>query len=231
MVEPHRIGIKRAAAQGVGSGLFQALLILVFIFAFLFAYYLISTNQSNFGHITIVVLNVILTAVAVGSIAVAARNLTDGKIGANSIFKVIDAPSKIDIDSPYGRQEKPALAQVEFKNVHFTFPARKDVEVLKGIDIRIGQGEKVALVGSSGSGKSTLAALLQRLYDPTSGQIFIDGTEIRDWNLMQYRSQIGVVGQEPVLFDMTIEQNILYGYDAVVPNKVEEESIYFMISE
>lgn len=66
LVEPHRIGIKRAIAQGIGSGLFQALLIVVFIFAFLFAYYLISNGLSNFGNITIVVLNVILTAVSVG---------------------------------------------------------------------------------------------------------------------------------------------------------------------
>lgn len=100
---------------------------------------------------------------------------------------------------------------IEFKGVKFRYPSRPDVQVLKEFDLKIAAGQTVALVGHSGCGKSTIVQLLQRFYDPDSGRITIDDCDIKSINLSWLRSNIAVVGQEPVLFATTIENNIRYG--------------------
>jgi hypothetical protein len=93
----------------------------------------------------------------------------------------------------------------------FAYPSRPDALTCNGLNLSINKGEVVALVGPSGSGKSTVMALLLRFYDPISGQIFLDDTDIKDLNIQTLRSQIGYVGQEPVLFNMSIADNISKG--------------------
>ena len=97
---------------------------------------------------------------------------------------------------------------ISFKNVHFNYPARRDVKILQGLDLQIESGKTVALVGPSGCGKSTCIQLIQRFYDPDSGQVHLDGRDMKDYNVGWLRDQIGIVGQEPVLFDCTIKENI-----------------------
>ncbi len=100
---------------------------------------------------------------------------------------------------------------IEFKNVKFSYPTREDITVLKNIDLVIPSGSKVALVGQSGSGKSTIVQLLMRFYDLDSGSISIDGKEIGEYEITNYRKNIGIVPQEVLLFGGTIKENILYG--------------------
>uniref|UniRef100_A0A914PJ09 Uncharacterized protein n=1 Tax=Panagrolaimus davidi TaxID=227884 RepID=A0A914PJ09_9BILA len=100
---------------------------------------------------------------------------------------------------------------ISFKNVRFSYPSRSDVEVLKGITLDIKPGEHIAIVGSSGSGKSTLTALILRFYDPTSGYVELDNCDLRKMDPDDIRGEIGLVSQEPVLFDGTISDNIRYG--------------------
>lgn len=99
-------------------------------------------------------------------------------------------------------------ACIEFRNVHFSYPGKE--EVLKGLNFTIHKSEVLALVGATGSGKSTVAALLTRFYDPTSGEISLDGEDVRNLNLKSYRSLFGYVPQDVFLFGDTIENNILY---------------------
>jgi ATP-binding cassette subfamily B (MDR/TAP) protein 1 len=82
------------------------------------------------------------------------------------------------------------------------------------------QGQTIALVGSSGSGKSTCVQLLQRFYDPDAGEIFIDGKQINEYNLKWLRQHIGVVSQEPILFQTTIRQNILFGHHSATDEEI-----------
>jgi ABC-type multidrug transport system fused ATPase/permease subunit len=110
---------------------------------------------------------------------------------------------------------------IEFRDVHFEYPSRHDIPVLRGVNMLIAEGTKVALVGQSGAGKSTIAALLLRYYDVTTGQISIDGRDIRDMEISAYRHSIGLVPQEVLLFGGTIRENILYGR----PDATEEEII------
>ena len=96
-------------------------------------------------------------------------------------------------------------------NLTFRYPSRPEVTVLQGLGVAVKQGETLALVGPSGCGKSTIVLLLERFYDPEAGKLTLDGEDLRDLNIRWLRSQIGIVSQEPVLFDTSIAENIRYG--------------------
>ncbi|UJR20034.1 hypothetical protein I4U23_023168 [Adineta vaga] len=105
--------------------------------------------------------------------------------------------------------------EIEFNQVKFSYPTRPTITVLNKFQLKINPGQRVAIVGASGSGKSTLIHLLERLYDVKSGQLLIDGVDIRQLNIQWIRSQLGLVGQEPILFNLTIAENIAYGLENV----------------
>lgn len=112
---------------------------------------------------------------------------------------------------------KPFGGNVTFKNIHFRYPTRRKIKVLRGFNYSVTSGTSVALVGQSGCGKSTVLQLVQRFYDPlqrasaTSGHILFDNRDLRDLAPTWIRRQIGVVSQEPNLLDLTIAENIAYG--------------------
>ena len=112
-------------------------------------------------------------------------------------------------------QESGLKGNIEFKGVSFRYPTRPETVVLKNFSLKIKKGRTVAFVGSSGSGKSTVVGLVERFYDLEEGfgKVYIDGHNIKSLNLKHYRSQVGIVTQEPVLFATTIAQNIAYGYN------------------
>ena len=102
-------------------------------------------------------------------------------------------------------------SEIELRGVNFAYPARPEINVCNQYSLRIEPGQTVALVGASGSGKSTIVQLLLRFYDPQEGAVLLDGKDLRSLNVRWLRSQIGYVGQEPVLFAGTIADNIAYG--------------------
>ena len=97
------------------------------------------------------------------------------------------------------------------RSVEFSYPARPQVKVLQGLSVSVKSGQTLALVGPSGCGKSTVVSLIERFYDPQSGDLTLDGNDLREVNIRWLRSQIGIVSQEPVLFDASIADNIRYG--------------------
>lgn len=119
--------------------------------------------------------------------------------------------------------EKTSTIKIEgvlaFNNVCFSYPSRRDIQVLKDVTFNVEKGKQIAIVGPSGSGKSTIAGLIFRFYDPESGNITIDGKELNDYELSQIRNQMAIVPQEVMLFGGTIKENIEYGK----PNATEEE--------
>ena len=105
---------------------------------------------------------------------------------------------------------------ITFDNVSFSYPTRPDIKALNKLSFKVKSGNLVALVGHSGSGKSTVISLLERLYDPSEGVIKFGGTDLRSMNLTKHRNAIGLVTQEPVLFEGTIAENIGYGSSASI---------------
>jgi ATP-binding cassette subfamily B (MDR/TAP) protein 1 len=139
------------------------------------------------------------------------------KGSSKTVFDIIEAPSKINAIQINENKEKMVLdpkdikGKIEFKNVWFRYPTRKEDFVLKDLSIIINPNENVALVGESGCGKSTFVNLLMRFYDVDSGEILLDGHNIRDINLHSLRGIVSLVMQEPILFNYSILENILYG--------------------
>lgn len=124
---------------------------------------------------------------------------------AVAIYEVLETESKIDPLSKHGKIVNYGLkCNIEFQDVFFAYPSRDETIVLRGFNIKIKEGETVALVGYSGSGKSTCVQLLQRFYDPIFGKVLLDNEDIRKYNVNWLRSNMAVVGQEPVLFYGTI---------------------------
>jgi len=128
---------------------------------------------------------------------------------ANRIAEVFDAPVEIS-DGPGA--EPPRSGRLELDGVGFRFPdAAPDDWVLRGVSVVVEPGETLALVGATGSGKSALAALLPRLYDVTEGRILIDGTDVRDLSLSALRSAVAVAFEDPILFSMSVAENLTLG--------------------
>ena len=121
---------------------------------------------------------------------------------------VINSAKGVDPRSAPG-----AESVLELRHVHFRYPSRPEVEVLCGVSFRVKKGENVCIVGPSGCGKSTIIALLERFYDTTQGQILINGNNISSLDSKSYRSMLGLVSQETMLYQGTIRENLLLGVD------------------
>jgi len=149
------------------------------------------------------------------------KRIISSLANAERIFKELDAKPKVTPNEDKIVYEKDVRGEVIFKDVSFSYPTKKEVQVLKKINLNIKKGEHVALVGESGGGKSTIVALLQRFYDPTNGEILIDGKNLKDYNLKWLHSRMGLISQDPALFSGTIEDNIVYGVDKYTSEDVD----------
>lgn len=127
-----------------------------------------------------------------------------------SVFEIIDREPKIDPDDTTGLKPPNVYGSIEFKNVDFSYPARPDILVLSNFNLKVSGGQTVAVVGVSGSGKSTVISLIERFYDPVSGQVLLDGRDLKSFNLRWLRSHMGLIQQDPVIFSTTIRENIIY---------------------
>ncbi|XP_059052240.1 ATP-dependent translocase ABCB1-like [Achroia grisella] len=137
------------------------------------------------------------------------------------IFKLIDNVPTINPLLNQGDVPKNIDGNIELKNVIFHYPSKPDMPVLKGISLRVKRGQSVALVGHSGCGKSTIIQLISRYYDVVSGNVCVDDNDVRELSVRWLRDQIGVVGQEPVLFNTTIRENIRYGREDANDTEIE----------
>lgn len=143
-------------------------------------------------------------------------------VGATErVFELLEEkPEEINAKPNASALEK-IKGNVTFKNVAFSYPSRKEVQVLKDVNFSADFGQKIAIVGPSGTGKSTISSLLLRFYDITSGEITVDGKNIYEYDLENLRGNMSIVPQDVILFGGTIKENIAYGK----PNASEEEIV------
>lgn len=141
---------------------------------------------------------------------------------AENIVKLLARKPFIDSESNEGLKPKEVSGLIEFKDVEFHYPTRPGVKVLKGLNFEVKPGQFAALVGPSGGGKSSCIALIERFYDVGKGRISLDSVDIQTLNIKHYRSLIGLVSQEPNLFDTSIRDNITLGCD-FIPSQLQVE--------
>lgn len=208
---PYRDSLKKAPLYGFTYGIAQSANYFVNAAVFRFGAWLIARCLTNFENVFIVFSSVIFAAMNVGQSASLAPDYGKAKVSAQRIFHLLDRKPQIDSYSEEGEKLSNFEGNIEFRNIHFVYPTRPEVQVLQGLNVKVNKGQTLALVGSSGCGKSTSIQLLERFYDPVEGQVLADGFDTKSLHLQWLRSRLGLVSQEPILFDCSIAENIQYG--------------------
>ncbi len=201
--------MERAKVESVGQPHLDFLTGISFVVVLTFGGYMVATGRMSAG--TLIAFHALIWSVIwpIRMLGWLVNTAEQALAAAPRLFEILDAvpairnaPDAVELDKVEGR--------IEFENVSFAFPGDSR-EALKGINLSILPGERVAIVGGTGSGKSTLVNLLPRFLDPTEGRIMIDGKDLRDIDLQSLRHHIGVVLQDNFLFSATVIENIALG--------------------
>ncbi|XP_048591525.1 ABC transporter B family member 5-like [Brassica napus] len=209
--ETIKSGMKQGLVAGLGFGLSFFVLYSVYAACFYAGARLVKDGRTTYNGVFEVFLTLTVTTIGISGVSSSAPDSSKAKSAAASIFKIIDRKSKIDTRDESGMVLENVKGDIEFCHISFAYQTRPDIQIFRDLCFFIRAGKTVALVGESGSGKSTVISLLQRFYDPDSGHITLDGVELKKLQLKWLRQQMGLVGQEPVLFNDTIRANIAYG--------------------
>ncbi|XBH96274.1 hypothetical protein VPH35_086688 [Triticum aestivum] len=211
----YECALREGAVIGLGLGPVTGTLFCTYGLAVWYGAKLIVDGGYNGGIIINVMLAVFSGALSLSLATSSITAFAGGQGAAYRIFKTIEREPDIDVYDKKGIILEDIKGDVELKDVYLSYPTRPDHLVLNGFSLRVRSGTTMALVGGSGGGKSTVVSLVERFYDPLSGEVLIDGVDIRRMNLGWIRGNIGLVSQEPVLFSSTIRENIAYGKDGL----------------
>uniref|UniRef100_J3M9E1 Uncharacterized protein n=1 Tax=Oryza brachyantha TaxID=4533 RepID=J3M9E1_ORYBR len=214
-------GIRTGIVGGIGFGFSYMMLFMTSALCYYIGAKFVSQGNSTFGDVFKAFFSLVVAMLGVSATAAMASDSSKAKDSASSIFEILDRKSQIDSSSNKGLTLELVKGDIEFMHISFRYPSRPDVLIFSDFTLSIPSGKTVALVGQSGSGKSTAIALLERFYDPDYGVILLDGVEIKKLEISWLRDQMGLVSQEPVLFNGTIRANIAYGKN----EEVSEEEI------
>lgn len=196
--------------------LFSSFIVVVLFGGIFFILYwgarMVQNGEMTIGQLVAFIVYTAAIGGAIGGLGNFYSQLLTAVGGTERIREILNEPSEVkEIAAGHKIKVEDLTGTIEFRDVQFEYPSRPDIPVLRGVNMLIREGTKIALVGQSGAGKSTIAALLLRYYDVTSGNILIDGTDVREMEISAYRHHIGLVPQEVLLFGGTIRENILYG--------------------
>ncbi|XP_004239490.2 ABC transporter B family member 15 [Solanum lycopersicum] len=223
------IGLEESLNLGVKQGLTKGLLLgsmgMIYVswaFQSWAGSVLVANRGESGGRVFISALCVVLGGLSCMSALPNISFIVEATTAAARIFELIDRVPQIDSEDGKGKILAYVRGDIEFKEVTFIYPSRRDVQVLQDFSLKVKAGKTVAIVGGSGSGKSTVISLLERFYDPIKGDIFLDGHKIKRLQLKWLRSQMGLVNQEPVLFATSIKENILFGKEGASIKMVVE---------
>ncbi|XP_053120882.1 bile salt export pump isoform X2 [Hemicordylus capensis] len=208
---PYKAAIKKANVYGVCFGFAQCILFIANSVSFRYGGYLVDKEGLHYSYVFRVISSIVTSGTALGRASSYTPNYAKAKIAAARFFQLIDRIPLISVYSDLGEKWDNFQGSIEFINCKFTYPSRPDTTVLNGLSVSVKSGETLAFVGSSGCGKSTSVQLLERFYDAQQGRVLIDGHDTKKVNVQFLRSKIGIVSQEPVLFDCSIADNIKYG--------------------
>ncbi|KAJ2864768.1 hypothetical protein GGI22_001649, partial [Coemansia erecta] len=210
--ESYVFGRRSGFILGGCIGVIQCFIFVMYCAGFNFGSWRLREGEYSVAQVLNVILVLLVGGFMLSGAAPNVSAITSAQGSAAKVFEIIDRVSPIDpLDTETGKKVEKINGDIVFRDIHFTYPSRPDVPILKGFNLEIRPGQKVALVGESGCGKSTVIGLIERFYDPESGDVIIDGTNIKELNIGSLRQRIGIVTQEPVLFSTSIKQNIQWG--------------------
>lgn len=212
-------GLKRATVSGLGMAASMSSMLCIYALTLWYGSTLVIKDQLTGPTVFIVLLSMILGSVGLFTFPISLAAISAAQGSAYRMFTVIDRVPDIDVDAKDGAVLDSITGDIEFKNVVFNYPTRPGVTILDHLSLKIHAGMTVAFVGPSGSGKSTTIQLMQRFYDPLSGSICLDDHDIKTLNVKSLRQSIGIVQQEPTLFNLSIRENILMGCDKRVSDE------------
>nr|GMD08275.1 ABC transporter B family member 9-like [Ipomoea batatas] len=215
-------GVKVGVVSGASLGFGSLALYLTYAFCFYIGAFFIHHNKATFTELFRVFFALTMSAMGISQATGLAPDLNKAKDSTASIFDILDRNPKIDSSSEQGTTLSAVRGDIELKHVSFKYPTRPDIQIFKDLCLTMPAGKTCALVGESGSGKSTVISLIERFYDPDFGEILLDGVPIENLKLSWLRQQMGLVSQEPILFNESIRDNIAYGKHGEV---TEEEII------
>jgi len=206
-------------------GLFFAFIIFLLFGSILFILwrgaFMVQNGSMEAGSLLSFVIYTVMIGGAIASLGSLYTTIAGGLGATERVKEILFRPVEIVINDDHPKVKKEIHGDIVFHQVDFSYPSRPDSVIFDAIDIKIEKGQKVAIVGQSGGGKSTLIKLLIRFYDVLGGSISVDGIDIRDYDLTTFRTAIGLVPQDIVLFGGSIRENLLYGN----PDATEEQII------
>ncbi|KAG1360812.1 ABC transporter B family member 19-like [Cocos nucifera] len=210
MEKQYILSKKEALIKGLGLGSFQAATFCSWALIVWVGAVAVTAKKASGGETLAAVMSILFGAISITYAAPDLEIFNRAKAAGHEVFKVIERLPGISYENK-GKALKNIVGEIDIKGVHFSYPSREDQLILQGFSLSIPAGRVVALVGNSGCGKSTVISLIQRFYDPTTGEIFIDGQNIKDLDLKFLRRNIAAVPQEPSLFSGTIKDNLKIG--------------------
>ncbi|KAF8752696.1 hypothetical protein HU200_011937 [Digitaria exilis] len=205
------IGIKLGFAKGAGMGVIYLVTYSQWALALWYGSQLVAKTEIKGGDAIACFFGVMVGGRGLALSLSYYAQFAQGTVAAGRVFEIIDRVPVIDAYDGSGRVLSAVRGRIEFKDVEFTYPSRPDALILYNLNLIIPAAKMLALVGVSGGGKSTMFALIERFYDPTRGTITLDGQDLPSLNLRWLRSQIGLLGQEPILFATSIIDNVMMG--------------------
>ncbi|KAJ4849823.1 hypothetical protein Tsubulata_040648 [Turnera subulata] len=211
LAKSETIGAKIGFAKGAGMGVIYLVTYATWALAFWYGGVLVSKGELSGGAAIACFFGVNVGGRGLALSLSYFAQFAQGTVAAGRVYEVIDRIPDIDPYSPHGRKLSNVRGRVEFKGVTFAYPSRPDTLILHSLNLVIPSSKTIALVGASGGGKSTIFALIERFYDPMKGMITLDGHDLRTLQVKWLRGQVGMLGQEPVLFATSILDNVMMG--------------------
>ncbi|OUM56709.1 hypothetical protein PIROE2DRAFT_18558, partial [Piromyces sp. E2] len=213
LVKPKKELEKKYYLSALGVGFSGGILFFAMALGFYIGFIFIRNGELEFKNMFSVLMAITLASSAVGSACSVVPDYSKAVEAFNNVIEIIDRKPKINASSPKGFKPEQLYGNISLDRLRFRYPSRPNITVLRmgNHKVELPEGKMLAIVGGSGCGKSTIIGLIERWYDAQHGEIKMDGILNKEYNIKWLRQQIGIVNQEPNLFNISIKENIMYG--------------------
>ncbi|OUM66155.1 hypothetical protein PIROE2DRAFT_41025 [Piromyces sp. E2] len=222
LVKPEKELEKKYYLSALGVGFSGGILFFAMAIGFYIGFIFTRNGEMEFKNMFRVLMAITLCSSAVGTACSAVPDYSKAVEAFNHVIEIIDRKPKINASNPKGFKPEQLYGNITLDRLRFRYPSRPNITVLRmgNHKIELPEGKKLAIIGGSGCGKSTIIGLIERWYDAQHGEIKMDGILNKEYNIKWLRQQIGIVNQEPNLFNISIKDNIMYGKEDATDEEI-----------